>query len=108
MIGQTFDSDDITVTKINSFKYGEFIAAMKAITRETCFVIQAKFGYIEQIDTKNGKEKTFKVNINDKCLTDGGNVFVTDDQNNSTVRLFPSGLGLYSVQYCSNKTIGNL
>lgn len=66
------------------------------------FVIHAKFGYIEQIDTK------FKVKVNDIYLTDDCNMFVTDDENNSIVRLFPSGLGLYSVQYCSNKTIGNL
>lgn len=65
-------------------------------------MIPAKFGYIEQIDTK------FKVKINDIYLTDDCNVFVTDDENNSIVRLFPSGLGLYSVQYCSNKTIGNM
>lgn len=64
-------------------------------------MIPAKFGYIEQIDTK------FKVKVNDN-LTDDCNVFVTDDENNSIVRLFPSGLGLYSVQYCSNKTIGNM
>lgn len=37
MIGQTFDLDGITVTEINSFKYGEkFIAAMEAIYKETC------------------------------------------------------------------------
>lgn len=65
-------------------------------------MIHAKFGYIEQIDTK------FKVKVNDIYLTDDCNVFVTDDEDNSVVRLFPSGLGLYSVQYCSNKTIGNL
>lgn len=65
-------------------------------------MIPAKFGYIEQIDTK------FKVKVNDIYLTDDCNVFVTDDENNSIARLFPSGLGLYSVQYCSNKTIGNL
>lgn len=65
-------------------------------------MIPAKFGYIEQIDTK------FKVKVNDIYLTDDCNVFVTDDENNSIVRLFPSGLGLYSVQYCSNKTIGNM
>lgn len=66
-------------------------------------MIPAKFGYIEQIDTK------FKVKVNDIYLTDDcNNVFVTDDENNSIVRLFPSGLGLYSVQYCSNKTIGNM
>lgn len=59
-------------------------------------MIPAKFGYIEQIDTK------FKVKVNDIYLTDDCNVFVTDDENNSIVRLFPSGLGLYSVQYCSN------
>lgn len=36
MIGQTFDLDGITVTEINSFKYGEeFIAAMD-IYKETC------------------------------------------------------------------------
>lgn len=65
-------------------------------------MIHAKFGYIEQIDTK------FKVKVNDIYLTDDCNMFVTDDENNSIVRLFPSGLGLYSVQYCSNKTIGNM
>lgn len=65
-------------------------------------MIPAKFGYIEQIDTK------FKVKVNDIYLTDDCNVFVTDDENNSIVPLFPSGLGLYSVQYCSNKTIGNM
>lgn len=65
-------------------------------------MIHAKFGYIEQIDTK------FKVKVNDIYLTDDCNMFVTDDENNSIARLFPSGLGLYSVQYCSNKTIGNL
>lgn len=65
-------------------------------------MIHAKFGYIEQIDTK------FKVKVDDEYLTDDCNVFVTDDEKNSIVRLFPSGLGLYSVQYCSNKTIGNL
>lgn len=65
-------------------------------------MIHAKFGYIEQIDTK------FKVKVNDIYLTDDCNMFVTDDENNSIARMFPSGLGLYSVQYCSNKTIGNL
>lgn len=65
-------------------------------------MIHAKFGYIEQIDTK------FKAKVNDIYLTDDCNMFVTDDENNSIARLFPSGLGLYSVQYCSNKTIGNL
>lgn len=90
MMGQTFDLDDITVTEINSFQYGEeFIAAMEALNEETCFVIQANSGYIEQIDTRNGKERKFKINVNDICLTD--DVFVTNVENNSIVRLFPSG-----------------
>lgn len=52
-------------------------------------VIQANSGYIEQIDTRNGKERKFKINVNDICLTD--DVFVTNVENNSIVRLFPSG-----------------
>lgn len=48
-------------------------------------MIHAKFGYIEQIDTK------FKVKVNDIYLTDDCNMFVTDDENNSIARLFPSG-----------------
>lgn len=90
MMGQTFDLDDITVIEINSLLYEkECIATIEALNEEMCFVIQANSGYIEHINTRNGKERKFKISGNDVCLTDDGDVFVTDDENNSIVRLFP-------------------
>lgn len=39
--------------------------AMEALNEETCLLIQATSGYIEQIDTRNGKERKFKISVND-------------------------------------------
>uniref|UniRef100_A0A8W8IJJ6 Tripartite motif-containing protein 2 n=1 Tax=Magallana gigas TaxID=29159 RepID=A0A8W8IJJ6_MAGGI len=92
MMGQTLDLDDITVTETDSFQYGDkSIVVLEAIKKDTCFVGGLISGYIEKVDKRNKKEMIINVNVNDVCVTDNGDVYATDYDSDSIVRLSPSG-----------------
>lgn len=48
-------------------------------------------GYIEKVDKRNKKEMIINVNVNDVCVTGNGDVYATDYDSDSIVRLSPSG-----------------
>uniref|UniRef100_K1PTY3 Uncharacterized protein n=1 Tax=Magallana gigas TaxID=29159 RepID=K1PTY3_MAGGI len=92
MMGQTLDLDDITVTETDSFQYGDkSIVVLEAIKKDTCFVGGLISGYIEKVDKRNKKEMIINVNVNDVCVTNNGDVYATEYDSDSIVRLFPSG-----------------
>ncbi|XP_052704912.1 uncharacterized protein LOC128180798 [Crassostrea angulata] len=92
MMGHTFDVDDITVTETDSFQYGDkSIVVMEAIKKDTCFVGGLISGYIEKVNKSNKKEIYININVNDVCVTDEGDVYATDFDNDCVLSLSQSG-----------------
>ncbi|XP_052703520.1 uncharacterized protein LOC128179874 [Crassostrea angulata] len=92
MMGQTFDLDDISVTETDSFQYGDkVLSVLEAIDKNTCFVNDIESEYFQRINIKNKKKEKFNVDVNDVCVTDNGDVYVSDSANDFIVRLSPSG-----------------
>ncbi|XP_052704030.1 uncharacterized protein LOC128180179 [Crassostrea angulata] len=92
MMGQTFDLDDISVTETESFQYGDkLLCVLEAIDKDTCFVGDDKSNFFERVNIGNKKKEKFYINANAVCVTDSDDVYVTDCDNDSIVRLSPSG-----------------
>ncbi|XP_065924427.1 uncharacterized protein [Magallana gigas] len=92
MMGQTFNLDEITVNETHSFQYGDQpIFIMGAINEDTCFVGTFLSGNIQQVNRGSENGMKFNIEANDVCVTDNGDVYATDYENNSIVRLSPSG-----------------
>ncbi|XP_065925876.1 uncharacterized protein [Magallana gigas] len=94
MMGQTFDFDDINVTERDAFQYDEnednALVVVHAINDDTCFV-QDNSKCFQQINMKNKKkEEKYNINVNGICVTDNGNVYATNNENDSIVCLSPS------------------
>ncbi|XP_062611770.1 uncharacterized protein LOC134273599 [Saccostrea cucullata] len=93
LIGKTTDLDDIGVTQINSFQYGdEVIHILKALSEDQCYVSENKsIKYTEKVNQQGKKTQQFGILPNDMCVTGNGDVYFTDFDNNSISSLSPSG-----------------
>ncbi|XP_052703772.1 uncharacterized protein LOC128180031 [Crassostrea angulata] len=92
MMGQTLNLDEITVNETHSFQYGDQpIVAMEAINEDTCFVSDNKSGNIQQVNRRSENGMKININATNVCKTDNGDVYATDYENRSIVRLSPSG-----------------
>ncbi|XP_065926466.1 uncharacterized protein [Magallana gigas] len=96
MMGQTFDFDDINVTERDAFQYNDdednVLVIVQAINDDICFVndgIDSKC--TERINIKNKKREKCNINVGGMCVTDNGDLYATDSESNSIVRLSPSG-----------------
>ena len=92
MIGHMFDVEQITVTETDSFQWSDKpIFVIEAMNEDTCLVKQIEFPCVAQVNKSGKKEKQFSVDVNDVCVTDNSEVYVTDRKNKSISRLSPSG-----------------
>lgn len=93
MMGQTFDFDDITATETESFNKGDKnIVAMEAINEETCYIREFQSKCIEQVYKNNKKGKRLDISgAEDVCVTDNGDVYVTESVNDCIARFSQSG-----------------
>lgn len=92
MMGQTLDLDAIAITERGLFQYGdEGIFLLEAFKEDSGFVSDTKSNYIERINIRKKKREKIKIDANDVCVTKTGDVYVTDRENKSIVRLSSSG-----------------
>ena len=93
MMGQTFDAEQITVTETDSFHWSDKpIEVLEAMNEDTC-LLAADYDppYVVQFNKRGKKEKQFRIDVNDFCVTDNNKMYVTDLKNTSISRLSPSG-----------------
>ena len=92
MMGQTFDANQVTVTEADSFQWGDkAIIVLEAMNEETCLLRNIEEPKVKQVNKGGKKEKKFSVAINDACVTDKNEIYVSDLKNKSISRLSPSG-----------------
>lgn len=92
MMGQTLDLDAIAITERGLFQYGdEGIFLLEAFKEDSGFVSDTKSNYIERINIRKKKREKIKIDANDVCVTKTGDVYVTDREKKSIVRLSSSG-----------------
>ena len=93
MMGQTYNAEQITVIETNSFQWSDCaINVLEAMTEDTCLLTDSDLPYFEQVNKSGQTIKQFSVDLNDVCLIDNNEVYVTDAKNNSVSRLSPSDL----------------
>lgn len=92
MMGQTLDFDDISVNEIDSFQFEDkCLDVLEAIDKDTSLFVNVESKYFERINIRNKKKEKFDITVNDVCVADNGDGYATDGENNSIVRLSPSG-----------------
>nr|XP_034309487.1 uncharacterized protein LOC105346241 [Crassostrea gigas] len=93
IMGQTFDLDDFSVTETDSFQYGdEHLYVLEAIDEDTCLTRDGKSKCFERLNIRNKKKENSNICGNKVCVTDKGDVYVTDYRcKPAIVRLSPSG-----------------
>ncbi|XP_062620358.1 uncharacterized protein LOC134281938 [Saccostrea cucullata] len=92
LVGKTFDLDDIGLTQINSFQYGDKpISVLKAFSEDQCYIKEYQPKYTEKVNTQGTKEHKFSIFPNDMCVTDNGGVYFSNYIDKSVSRLSPSG-----------------
>lgn len=92
IMGNIFTLHDISVTDSVSFKYGDkAIVVLQAIDEDSCYVRDSNSDYIKQVNKRNEKKNEINLKVNDICIVENGDVFVTDGTNHSIVHLSPSG-----------------
>ncbi|XP_078310572.1 uncharacterized protein LOC144618444 [Crassostrea virginica] len=90
IMGRTFDAEKFS--ERDSFQWSDQnVAILEAINEDTCLIKDDKKSTVEQINKSGKKEKQFSVDVNDVCVTDNNEVYVTDLKNKSISRLSPSG-----------------
>ncbi|XP_052683071.1 uncharacterized protein LOC128163495 [Crassostrea angulata] len=92
IMGQTFDLDDISVTETDSFQYGHTcLHVLEAIDKDICLVRAHMSKCFHRMKKRNKKIEKSNICGNEVCVTDKGDVYVTDNTNLAIVRLSPSG-----------------
>ena len=91
MMGQTFDAEHISVTETDSFQWSDKpIVVLEAINEDNCLLRNTKLTNVVRV-TKSGKKvKQLSVDVNDVCVTNNNEVYVTDWKKKSIFRLSPS------------------
>lgn len=101
MIGQTFDLDDICYTETDSFQYGDKpIDVIEAVNEDRCFARKCNVVNIELVTKMNKIENHIHTRVNDACITDNGELYITDPDNNciDTVSTQDQSLYLHHLQ----------
>ncbi|XP_061179598.1 uncharacterized protein LOC133188236 [Saccostrea echinata] len=79
MIGKTFDLDNIVLAETHSFKYGDKrIIALKAFSQDHCYIAEIHSDFIGQVNKNGDRENKFSISPNDLCVTDTGDVYITN------------------------------
>ncbi|XP_062569727.1 uncharacterized protein LOC134231778 [Saccostrea cucullata] len=92
LVGKTIDLDDIGVTEINSFQFGDKpITVLEAFSEEQCYLRQSHTKYTEKVNQQGKKTQQLNIIPNDVCMTENGDDYFTDLSNKSIRRLSPSG-----------------
>nr|XP_022336255.1 uncharacterized protein LOC111132723 [Crassostrea virginica] len=92
MMGQTFDAEQITATETDSFQWSDKpIVVIEAMNEDTCLLAGNESPFVAQVNKSGKKEKQFSIDVNDVCVTDNNEVYVTDEKNKSISRLSLSG-----------------
>ena len=92
MMGQTFDAEQINVTETDSFQWSDKpISVLEAMNEDRCLLRNTKLPNVFQVNISGKKEKEFSIDVNNLCVTDNNDVYVTDYKNNSISLLSPSG-----------------
>ena len=91
-MGQMFDAEQISVTEKGSFQWSNKpIAVLEAMNENSCLLRKTELPNVVQISKGGKKYKQFSVYVNDVCVTDNNEVYVTDYKNKSISRLSLSG-----------------
>ena len=100
MMGQTFDADQISVTETDSFQWSDkTIVVIEAMNEDTCLLRNIEMPNVEQVNKSGKKEKQFSVIVNDVCVPNNNDVYVTDCKNKSITLSVPIRLSIHSIQY---------
>jgi hypothetical protein len=91
LMGKTLDLEDIDATETNSFQYSDEVIVNLSAFSENDGYIQYELDCIEHINKEEDKKQKYNVAANGVCVTDTGDIYVTDNKKNAVVRLSPSG-----------------
>ena len=92
MMGQTFDAEQITVTETDSFQWSDkLVVVLEAMNENSCLFRNTELPNVAQVSKGRKKDKEFSVYVNDVCVTDNYEAYVTDYKNKSISRLSLSG-----------------
>jgi hypothetical protein len=90
LMGHTFE--DISATETNSFQFSnEGIRNLIAFSENDSYIQFCTSQYIEHINKQGEKKQRYNVVVHGICVTDAGDIYVTDMENKAVVRLSPSG-----------------
>lgn len=93
MLGYIFNADQITVTETHSFHCGnDSILILEAMYEDKCLLGNLNLNHFELVNKHGRKEKIFRADVADVCVTDNNEIYVTNLLNNSISRLSLSGL----------------
>ncbi|XP_062587365.1 uncharacterized protein LOC134249004 [Saccostrea cucullata] len=92
MIGRIVELDDICHAETSSFKYVEDgIAFLQAYCEDEYYIKYIQTDCIDEVNKQGKLKRQIKICPAGVCVTDNGNVYITDNEKNSICRLFPSG-----------------
>ena len=92
MMGQTFDTEQITVTDTDLFQWSDkLVVVLEAMNENSCLFRNTELPNVAQVSKGRKKDKEFSVYVNDVCVTDNYEAYVTDYKNKSISRLSLSG-----------------
>ena len=92
MMGQTFDTEQITVTDTDLFQWSDkLVVVLEAMNENSCLFRNTELPNVAQVSKGGKKDKEFSVYVNDVCVTDNYEAYVTDYKNKSISRLSLSG-----------------
>ncbi|XP_061185004.1 uncharacterized protein LOC133193020 [Saccostrea echinata] len=84
LVGRTSDLDDIGVTQISSFPYGnKTILSLEIFSEDQCYINKFTSKYTEKVNQQGTREHRFNISPTDMCVIDNGDVYFTDGSNNS-------------------------
>jgi hypothetical protein len=92
LMGQTLDLEDIGATETNSFQYSdEPVYILNAFSENDGYANFLDSTYIEHITKQGEKKQKYNITTIGVCVTNTGDIYVTDMENKAVVRLSPSG-----------------
>jgi hypothetical protein len=90
-MGKTLDLEDIGATETNSFQYSDEVVYILSASSENEGYAQAvESDYFEHITKQGDRKQKYNVDVSGICVTDIGDIYVTDSENEAVVCLSPS------------------
>ncbi|XP_062574109.1 uncharacterized protein LOC134235950 [Saccostrea cucullata] len=79
VVGKTIDLDNIAVTQINSFQYGnDQISVLETFSEDQCYIREYQSQYLEKVNKEGEKEQKISFTLYDLCVAETGEVYFTD------------------------------